>query len=212
MFITFEGIEGSGKSTQLKIVSDLMDTRKIPCIKTLEPGGTETGKKLRSLLLATKSTPENITELLLYAADRAEHIIKVINPALLDGKTVLCDRFIDSTYVYQGSGRKIDTKTIDHLYMLKPFDIKPDITFLLDLNPETGLKRISNDLLQGKRSTDEMRFENEKISFHKEIRRGYLDLAESDPDRIKVIDAGVDVDSVTNQILNHLNKFYNFGT
>lgn len=209
MFITFEGIEGSGKTTQIPFISDFLNKNKIKNISTYEPGDTIIGSDIRSILLNSTNSLDPLTELLLYAADRAEHLEKLILPSLKKNICVICDRFTDSTIVYQGYGRGIDFKILDTINSIEPFNIKPDITFLLDLDPETGLNRTFKDVKNGMRSADQMRFENEKIEFHHRIRKGYLKIAESDPKRIKIIDANQNINDVTEQILLHLQQLLN---
>ncbi|MCP4160175.1 MAG: dTMP kinase [Deltaproteobacteria bacterium] len=206
MFITLEGIEGSGKSSQIPILSDILKKNNIENIKTFEPGDSEIGTDIRSILLGSSKNLDPLTELLLYSADRVEHIKNIIQPALKDNITVICDRFIDSTLVYQGFGRQVDIEHIKIINSIVSLNLKPDLTFLLDLDPKTGLNRVFDDLKKGVRSNDQMRFENEKIEFHQIIREGYLNLANSEPERIKIIDAKMDIDSVTEQILHHLTK------
>ena len=211
MFITLEGIEGSGKTTQIPFISEFLNKNQIKNITTREPGDTEIGKDIRSILLNSAKSIDPLTELLLYSADRAEHIKSVILPSIKKNISIICDRFIDSTIVYQGYGRKIDFKTIDIIHSIESFNIKPDITFLLDLDPQTGLNRTFKDVNTGKRSTDQMRFENEKIDFHNRIREGYLKIAASEPDRVKIIDGNLEIKDITEQILFHLNKLVNTG-
>ncbi len=202
MFITFEGIEGSGKTTQLKNVAEFLKARGHDCIVTREPGGTEIGKKIRSILLDPKSKDmDPITELLLYMADRVQHIKKLITPLLAEGKTVLCDRYYDATVAYQGFARSLDIGLIKRLHKLILGDLKPDITILFDLSPEIGLSRAWKQIDNGTREGIETRFEEETISFHKKVREGYLELARLEPERFRVIDASLDENQVREEIL-----------
>jgi dTMP kinase len=188
LFITFEGVEGSGKTTQIKRLKKYLFQKGIPCKVTREPGGCPIGEKIRKILL----DPDHremvpMSELLLYEAARSQHVKEVIEPFLKKGGIVLCDRFSDATSAYQGYGRKIDLKWIERLNHLSSQGIKPDVTFLLDCPSDVGLKRA----LQRNRSLkqeNEERFEKEKIQFHRRVRRGYLAIAKKELHRVKVID------------------------
>jgi dTMP kinase len=205
MFITFEGIEGCGKTTQIKHIHTYFKRQGRDCIVTREPGGTKIGKKIRSLLLdpATKDI-RPMVELLLYLADRAQHIEELVKPNLSAGKTVLCDRFADATVVYQGYARGIDIELIQQLHDIILKDFKPDITILLDLPPEIGLSRAWEQIQKGGRESAESRFEKENLKFHKKVRAGYLQLARLEPERFRVIDAGQDEDNVRKHIIEAL--------
>ena len=193
MFITLEGIEGSGKTTQMRQLRAYLENRGHSCILTREPGGTALGDKIRAILLDPASIElVPMAELLLYMADRAQHINSLIRPCLADGKVVLCDRFFDATLVYQGFARGLDTEFICDLHRIIFDDLKPDITFLLDLEPDIGLARAWKQLDKGTRSGAESRFEEETISFHEKVRTGYLQLARRQPNRIRVIDGSQD--------------------
>ncbi len=207
MFITFEGIEGSGKTTQMAPVVDFLKERGIDCIMTREPGGTSIGKKIRAILM----DPENtgmfpVTELLLYAADRIQHVQEVILPALKAGKTVVCDRFLDSTVVYQGYSRKLDIEIIQKIHGLIMGELSPDLTFLLDLPPAVGLARAWEQINNGSRSNAETRFESELLTFHEAVRAGYLELARREPERFVIIDATAKPTDVTARILPELRR------
>ena len=202
MFITLEGIEGSGKTTQIKHITDYLNQLGVPCIITREPGDTHIGKKIRSILL----DPENkgldpLSELFLYAADRAQHLKERIRPALEDGKTVVCDRFFDATTAYQGFARGIDLDTINRIHQLVLGDLKPDLTILFDMSPEEGLQRAWKQVHEGSRTTAETRFENEEISFHNKVRSGYLELARSEPERFRIVDASKSAEQVREKII-----------
>ncbi len=190
MFITLEGIEGSGKTTQINNISRFLENKGHNCVITREPGGTKIGRKIRSILLDPENKGmEPMAELLLYFSDRVQHVKKLIQPALSEGKTIICDRYFDATLVYQGYARGLDIKLITRLHELILEGLKPDITLLLDLSPETGLARAWEQIGNGSRSGDETRFEKEALSFHKKIRAGYLELARLEPQRFRVIDA-----------------------
>ena len=205
MFITFEGIEGSGKTTQIRHVMEFLRQRGRDCVSTREPGGTATGEKIRAILLDPESRGmDPSTELLLYVADRAEHVNKVVRPSLSAGKTVLCDRYYDATIAYQGYARGLDMDLLSNLHRLIINDLKPDITFLLDLPPEAGLSRAWKQIDAGKRAGVETRFEKEAFSFHEKVRKGYLELARMEPGRFAVIDAMNNEDQVRQDIIKVL--------
>ncbi len=208
MFITLEGIEGSGKTTQMQQLSTYVENRGHSCVLTREPGGTALGKKIRTILLDPASTELVPTaELLLYMADRAQHINTLIKPCLAEGKIVLCDRYFDATVVYQGFARGLDTGFICDLHRLILDDLKPEMTFLLDLSPRIGLARAWKQLDNGTRSGTESRFEEETISFHEKVRAGYLELARRQPERIRVVDGSQDKKQVQMDIRDALADF-----
>ena len=188
LFITFEGVEGSGKTTQIQRLKKYLTQKRIPCKVTREPGGSSIGEKIRKVLL----NPDHremlpMSELLLYEAARAQHVKGVIEPFLKKGGVVLCDRFSDATVAYQGYGRGIDLKWIERLNHLSSQGIRPNVTFLLDCPSDLGLKRA----LQRNRALKqekEGRFEREEIQFHRRVRKGYLEIAKGEPRRVKVID------------------------
>ena len=190
MFITLEGIEGSGKTTQICRLVEFFEGRGIECVATRQPGGTLIGENIRSILLdPANSALEPLAELLLYMADRAQHINELIRPALKNGKTVVCDRYFDATLVYQGFARGLSIDLIGQLHQLLFDDLKPDVTLLLDLSPQAGLERAWQQLNNGQRSGDESRFEAEAVAFHEKVRAGYLELARLEPERFSIIDA-----------------------
>lgn len=205
MFITFEGIEGSGKTTQIRHVIEFLEKKGKACVMTREPGGTITGQKIRSILLDPENNGmDHSTELLLYLADRAEHANKIIKPALSAGKTVLCDRYYDATKAYQGYARGLDMDLLDKLHKLIINDLKPDITILLDLDPDTGLSRAWKQINEGKRVESETRFEKETLDFHDKVRKGYLELARIEPERFVIVDAAKDENQVKKDIIKAL--------
>ena len=205
MFITLEGIEGSGKTTQIRHISEFLESRGYECVLTREPGGTKIGEKIRAILLDPESKDmDPLAELLLYTADRAQHIQELITPCLSAGKTVLCDRYFDATVVYQGFARGLDIALINSLHKLALNDLKPDITLLLDLPPETGLSRAWEQIDNGTRTGHETRFEKEELSFHKKVRAGYLELARLEPGRFRIIDASKEKEEVRKEIINTL--------
>ena len=209
MFITLEGIEGSGKTTQMRQLSACLENRGHTCVLTREPGGTVLGERIRAILLDPASSELVPTaELLLYMADRAQHINSLIKPCLAEGKVVLCDRYFDATVVYQGFARGLDTGLICDLHRIILDDLKPDITFLLDLAPQIGLARAWKQLDNGTRSGTESRFEEETISFHEKVRAGYLELARSEPKRFRVVDGSRNEKQVQADIRDALAEYF----
>jgi dTMP kinase len=205
MFITLEGIEGSGKSTQILHIFHFLNTSGLKCVMTREPGGTQIGKKIRSILLDPDSAVMNsAAELLLYTADRIQHIQEIILPAIAEGGTIVCDRYFDATLAYQGFARGLDMTLIQNLHQLICRNLMPDLTFLLDLSPEIGLRRAWNQLRSGSRVDTESRFEKEAIAFHERVRTGYLTIAENEPERFRIIDAAQNEDHVQSQIIRIL--------
>jgi dTMP kinase len=195
MFITLEGIEGCGKSTQSRMIRDYLHSKGLHVIQTLEPGGSNLGTTLRQILLDPKNDDiTGLTELFLYLADRAQHVASVIRPALDRGEVVLCDRFADSTVVYQGYGRGLDPKLLHQLNEVAVNATWPDLTLLLDLDPEIGLKRALTRNLQENKHATEGRFEAENLAFHTRIREGYLTWAALNRGRFAVIDAAGSVE------------------
>jgi len=190
MLITFEGIEGSGKSTQAKRLKDWLQKKNIPCVLTREPGGTDIGKQIRRVLLDPNHIAMSpLTELLLYMADRAQHLAELILPELALGKLILCDRFFDATTVYQGVARQINMNTIMNLHHIVLADLKPKKTLLFDLPVEQGLARAWKRIHADQSEQNENRFEKESIQFHEQVRKGYLELANKSPDRFIIVDA-----------------------
>ena len=207
MFITLEGIEGSGKTTQIKNIVNFLEKQGRQCVTTREPGGTVIGEKIRAILLSPENKElHSMAELLLYMADRAQHIHSLVKPSLANGKTVLCDRYFDATLVYQGYARGINIELIEKLYQLLFEDFKPDITFLLDLPPKIGLARAWRQLDNGSRTGAESRFEEESLAFHEKVRSGYLELARREPGRFRIIDAAQNQEHVRNCILAVLDE------
>ena len=201
MFISLEGIEGCGKTTQLDYLGAFLADMGRPYVVTREPGGTVIGKKIRSILLDPESKDlVPAAELLLYMADRAQHIQALIKPQLEAGKIVLCDRYFDATVVYQGFARGLDIDFIRSLHRLVFEDLKPDITLLLDLPPRIGLQRAWQALDSGNRRDAESRFEAETLGFHEKVRTGYLKLAQLEPNRFKIIDASQEINQVQSNI------------
>ena len=197
-FLTFEGGEGVGKSTQIKRLAELLEAHGSTVILTREPGGTAYGKRMRNLILEHSDEQLcSLSELLLYVADRAQHVEQVIKPALKQGYWVLCDRYIDSTVAYQAFGRQLELDTILQLNQIATSGLKPEITFWLDLDPVRGLDRLSS-----RSSTD--RLENEALAFHQRTYQGYQWLYEQEKQRFEKIDASLSEEQVFESILNVL--------
>jgi dTMP kinase len=210
MFITLEGIEGAGKSSQLENIAAFFTNRGYPCFTTREPGGTAVGGQIRGILLDPANRDlDPRAELLLYVADRIQHIKTVIEPHLGERRVVLCDRFFDATLVYQGVARGLDTGLIRDLHRLVCNDLTPDLTLLFDLDPQVGLARAWNQIDNGGRTDLESRFELETLAFHEKVRNGYLGLAHSDPGRFRIIDAARTRDEVTRAVETVLAAYLN---
>lgn len=207
MFITFEGIEGCGKSTQAKRLFDRLCELGIATIFTREPGGTKVGQDIRRILLDFRNqdlTP--LAELLLYAADRAQHVKGLVKPGLAQGKWVICDRFFDATTAYQGHARGQDITLIRLLNEKASFGIRPDITFLLDCPVEVGLERaLKREYSRaGTVECGQDRFEKEKREFHDAVRKGYLSMAGEDNKRFVILDSTLSVEKLEDKIFNHI--------
>jgi dTMP kinase len=199
-FITFEGIEGCGKTTQIRKLSDRLTEAGFRTVLTREPGGCAIADKVRSILLdADNRGMVPLTELLLYAAARAQHVAEVILPALESDAIVLCDRFSDATMAYQHCGRGIDRSTIDMLNTLACQSVRPDLTVLMDCDVATGLARAKNRI-EAASGPREERFELEALAFHQRVRDGYLGLAAAEPDRFLTVAAGGTIDEISDRI------------
>lgn len=182
LFITFEGVEGCGKTTQIARLRDHLESRGFSVVVTREPGGAAISEAIRTILLDPAHTEmAPMTELLLYAAARAQHVAERIQPALDEGRVVLCDRFADSTTAYQGAARHLDTALMHTLHEAATGGLWPDLTILIDVPVEVGLKRAA-------RARQSDRIENESLAFHERVRQGFLDLAAREPERIHVVD------------------------
>ena len=201
-FITIEGTEGVGKTTNMAFIKAWLEAKKLPYLSTREPGGTPLAEQIRELLLAPRAELVcSASELLLMFAGRAQHIDQVIEPALVGGNWILCDRFTDATYAYQGAGRNMGSDLIAKLEILVQGRLRPDLTLILDIPVEIGLKRASA-------RSDPDRFELEQVEFFERVRRGYLGIAEQEPDRCKLIDASQPLEQVQSQIVGVLEAFY----
>lgn len=187
-FITFEGVEGSGKTTQIKLLAEHLEILGYQVVMTREPGGCHISDKIRSILLdAGNHNMRPLTELFLYAAARAQHVAEVIKPALESGCIVLCDRFTDATIAYQSCGRGIERDTIETLNNLACQSLRPDLTILIDCDPDIGLRR-ARQRIETASGPREERFELEALEFHRRVRDGYLNLARQEPQRFLKIE------------------------
>ena len=202
-FVSFEGIEGCGKTTQIALLSDVLMARGVPHSVTREPGGTAVGEGIRKILLHSESIHLTAAaELLLFYASRSQNILEKIEPSLARGEVVICDRFYHASMAYQGYGRGIPIEFIEKLTDLVCGERRPEITILLDIEPEIGLSRARTR--NSKRSEDEGRFEMEDVPFYKRIRDGYLDLASREPHRIRVIPANRSIEEIHRDVLQTL--------
>lgn len=198
-FITFEGIDGCGKTTQFRLLAQWLRERGKDVVETVEPGGTAIGQQIRRILLDPASSEiQPRTELLLYFASRAQNVDQVIRPAIDSGRIVLCDRFTDSTFVYQGCGRGLDSDVVLDLDRIACRGLRPDITFLIDIDPETSLARARRR--NERVGPAESRIDDESEAFHERVRRGYLALAKTEPERIIVIDGAASIGDVAQRI------------
>jgi len=201
MFVTFEGVEGSGKTTQIRLMGDFLHAKGFSYIVTREPGGTEVGEEVRKILLSSQnSNMSPVAELFLYMAGRAQHIKEIIVPALANKKIVLCDRFCDATIAYQGSARGLDLGLIKELNRIATSGLNPDITILIDCPVDIGLRRAIRRIYSDINQVKEDRFEREERSFHQKVREGYLKIAKDEDGRVMVIDGTKDRDTVHEEI------------
>ena len=198
LFITMEGPDGSGKSTQIAAIKNFLESKGEKIIITREPGGTPISEKIRTLLLDKENAEmDPMAEALLYAASRAQHVAEVIRPALENGIHVICDRFIDSSIAYQGYGRGLgDSVAVINAYAVN--ECVPDVTFFMKLNPEIGKSRIN--------ASDQDRIEMEKLDFHNRVFAGYEALEKEFPDRIVGIDATGNIEEISAEIISHLER------
>jgi dTMP kinase len=197
-FITFEGTDGSGKTTQIKLLEEYLKNKGYEVVLSREPGGTKVSELIRELILDPANTEiAPLTEMILYAASRAQHIAQIIKPSIEAGKIVICDRFVDSSYAYQGFGRGIDLRLIADVNRVAIDGISPDITFFLDIDPETAIKRRII-------ATGADRIEQEKLDFHKRVYDGYKKMSLLFPDRITTIDAEKPIDEISFQINKYI--------
>ncbi len=197
LFITFEGPDGCGKTTQMKLLAEYLEKKGEEVVLTREPGGKGLGEKVREILLNYDGEVSDRCESFLFLADRAQNIDIIVNPAVKAGKIVLCDRHIDSTVAYQGYGRGLDIERINMLNNLATNGKKPDLTFVFDVDVETSMKRVGKE---------KDRMESAGVEFHNRVRQGYLELAKQEPNRIKVIDATKSIEEIHDEVINILKK------
>lgn len=197
LFITFEGADGCGKTTQMKLLAEHLEKQGYDVVLTREPGGKGLGEKVREILLNYDGAVSDRCESFLFLADRAQNIDIIVNPAVETGKIVLCDRHTDSTVAYQGYGRGLDLNRINQLNNIATNGRKPDLTFVFDIDTETSMKRVGKE---------KDRMESAGLEFHNRVREGYLKIAQQEPERIKVIDATQTIEEIHKEVLNQLAK------
>lgn len=193
LFITFEGADGSGKTTQLNLVKGFLEKEGYDVVVTREPGALELGQKIRNILLHYEGVVADRCEMFLFLADRAQHVDTFIKPSIQDGKVVLCDRYIDSTVAYQGYGREQDIQLLKDLNNIAVNSLKPDLTLLFDVSTETAQQRVGRE---------KDRLESSGLDFHRRVRNGYLELQKEEPNRIKLINANNSIENVYEQTKN----------
>lgn len=193
LFITFEGADGCGKSTQLMLLAKYLSEKNIQTVITREPGARGLGEKLRDILLNYDGEVSDLCESFLFLADRAQHIDTIVKPAVDEGKIVLCDRHVDSTVAYQGYGRGLDIARIKMLNRIATRNMIPDLTFVFDIDIETSMQRVGKE---------KDRMESAGKDFHNKVRYGYLELAKSEPERIKVIDATKSIEEIHREVVH----------
>lgn len=198
IFITLEGPEGAGKTTQLKLLSKYLQDEGIEHVITRDPGGTALGKPIRRILLNAESVVSPVAELLLYEADRAQNVSEIILPGLAEGKLVFCDRYIDSTLAYQGYGRGIDLGLIEKINEVATQGLRPQRTILFDIESSAGLARLH--------PSGHDRLEREAIEFHQKVRGGYLELAKKEPERFRILDAAMPMHMVQEELRKFVNE------
>ncbi len=206
LFVTVEGTDGSGKTTQIKLMEAYLIEKGFEVVLIREPGGTRISEEIRSMILDPKNTEMGrITEMLLYASSRAQLVYQIIKPSIESGKIVICDRFVDSSYAYQGFGRGIDFKTIEAINKAAIDGVEPNITFFFDIDPETAIKRRIE-------TTGADRIENEKIDFHIRVYDGYKELALLYSERIKSIDSKKSIEDIGKDVRGHLDRLIESST
>ena len=203
-FITFEGIDGSGKSTQLRMLASELRFRGFDVLTTCEPGGTPLGRRLRGAFLETEETVAPLAELLLFAADRAQHVNFLVKPALESNKIVISDRYSDATAAYQGAGRGFDEQTIEQVIRLATGRLKPDLTLFFDISVDEAILR-TNSRSDG--GTQRNRMDSETVEFYERVRKAYLQIAENEPERFCVVDASGAIDEIKTKVLELVTEF-----
>ena len=203
-FITFEGIDGSGKTTQLRLLADELRLKGFDVLATLEPGGTPLGRRLRAAFLETEETVAPLAELLLFAADRAQHVELLVKPALAEGKIVVSDRYADATIAYQGAGRGFPEKTVSRIVELATGGLQPDLTLFFDLPIEKAVLRAKS------RTNDEAvrnRMDSETTDFYRRVREAYLTIAEKEPKRFRIVEASGSVEEIRKSVMETVRNF-----
>jgi dTMP kinase len=206
--ITFEGIEGSGKSTQMRLIAEHLIKQHVPLLITREPSGTDIGRKIGDILFNRGHNDIFAeTEAFLFCAARAQHVREMIMPALNQNKVILCDRFSDATYAYQGAARGLNLEFIKVINDYSSLGLKPNLTLLFDLPVEIGLQRAKqrDNCLQDSSFSD--RFERESLNFHNKVRAAYLNILKSEPERFRLIDAASDIDTIQKEVRRHIEEF-----
>ncbi|MFP6626200.1 MAG: dTMP kinase [Deltaproteobacteria bacterium] len=201
LFVTFEGVEGSGKTTQVALLADHLEKRGHTVVTTREPGGTRETREIRRMLSDPDNPLERTAELLLFLADRAQHVASVLRPALKRGDVVLCDRYSDSTMAYQGYGRCHNLDRVRELNQWASLDLVPDLTIWIDCDVETGLRRAIK-----KTGGPSDRFEAEPLEFHEHVRAGFVELHRSNPDRIVRIDGSLELEDITAMVIAEVER------
>ena len=207
-FITFEGIDGSGKSTQLRMLANELRIRGFNVLPTMEPGGTPLGRRLREAFLETEETVAPLAELLLFAADRAQHVNFLVKPAVAEGKIVVSDRFADATFAYQGAGRGFSESIVNQVIELATEGLKPDLTLFFDLPVETALRRTNSRSDSGEQKN---RMDKENASFYERVRQSYLEIAAREPERFRVIDAEGSTSEIQTRVVEIVAEFLSNG-
>jgi len=208
-FITFEGIDGSGKSTQLRMLSGELRFRGLDVLNTMEPGGTPLGRRLREAFLETEENVSPMAELLLFAADRAQHVNLLIKPALQEGKIVISDRYADATSAYQGAGRGFPEKTVNQIIKLATEGLMPDLTLFFDISVNRAILRTNSRDAQG--SERKNRMDSETTEFYGRVRDAYLKIAEKEPKRFRIIDANGSVEEIKAKVMEIVSQFLEDG-
>ena len=205
IFITFEGIDGSGKSTQLRMLASDLRLKGFDVLTTMEPGGTPLGRRLREAFLETEESVDPLAELLLFAADRAQHVSFLIKPKLEEGKIVISDRYADATYAYQGAGRGFPKEMVNEVIKLATDGLKPDLTLFFDLPVELALTRTKSRHDEGDEPKNRM--DDEEKEFYQRVREAYLEISRSEPNRFRVLDASLSVQEVHSKVSQIINEF-----
>lgn len=203
-FITFEGIDGSGKSTQLRMIASELRVRGFEVLTTMEPGGTPLGRRLRAAFLETEENVAPLAELLLFAADRAQHVNFLIKPALVEGKIVISDRYADATFAYQGAGRGFSEETVNEVIKLATDGLKPDLTLFFDIAVEKAIARTN---ARSNEETQKNRMDLETLDFYERVRSAYLGIAKREPERFIIVDGDSSIGEIKAHILPIITNF-----